>query len=572
MKKVILIIISFLFLPNVKAMENCFLDTICFTKQGNYYYSEDTSLIYKIENNQKIFYENDKPFTGFKTYQNKKYYFLNGLYICYQDNDTYYIGEQLYTGLLGDTLINNGLLENNDGIITTTNGIYYLKNNKVVKNTWYLNHYFGSNGIALTGVNKVNNNYYLFDDKGILYNPGWITYKGEVYHIEKDKTLTIGLKTINDNDYYFDEFGKLTEGLINYQGKYFYIDGFGKKEEGLVKDKNNYYFLKKGKLVKNTWKEEQGYKYYFGTDGKAYQGLKKIDNYYYYFNQDATMQKGFNKINNKLYYFDNQGKMVTKNKKIDKQTIKFSNQGYIINSWVTYRGHKYLTKQDGSLVTYWYNYKNKKYFFDGEGRLLSKNASKVVDVSKYQGNIDWNLVKLEDNVDGIIVRLGFGTSYEDEDCVMDSYFLSNINALEALNIPYAVYLYSYAVDMKSAKKEAQFVIETLHQYNLKNVTVYYDIESNRFTRFLDKNDYDNIITTFITRVRASGYDSYVYTYTNLAKTKFSDKINNYVTWIAEYNKTLAYQGDEVKGWQYTSSGSEKGFKGRIDISVWNKFK
>lgn len=572
MKKILLIISSFLFLPSIKAMDNCFLDTICFTKDGNYYYSEDTSLTYKIEEDKKIFYENNKPYTGFKTYQNKKYYFLNGIYICYQENDTYYIGDTLYTGLLNDTLINNGLKENKDGIITTTNGIYYLKNNKVVKNTWYLNHYFDDTGKSLKGVNKIDNKYYLFDDEGLLYNPGWKNYHDEVYHVEKDKTLTVGLVTIDGDEYYFDKYGKLTDGLINYQEKYFYIDGFGKKDNGLVKNNKDYYFLKKGKLVKNSWMEEQGYKYYFGKDGKAYQGLKKINNNYYYFNMDATMQKGFIKINDKLYYFDKQGKMVLKNQKINNQNIKFSSQGYIINSWVNYKGYKYLTKKDGSLVTYWYNYKGKKYFFDGEGRLLSKNANMVVDVSKYQGNIDWNLVKINDNIDGVIVRLGYGTSYEDEECVMDSYFLANINALENLDIPYALYLYSYAIDTKSAKAEAQFVINTLHQYNIKNVTVYYDIESNRFTKFLDKNDYDNIITTFVTRVRASGYDSYVYTYTNLAKNKFSDKINNYVTWIAEYNKTLAYKGDEVKGWQYTSSGIEQGFDGRIDISVWNKFK
>ena len=469
MKKLFIFWTFFLAFTNVKALDNCFLDeAFCFKKQGDYFFSDNTSLTYKIENGIYIFYLNNNLFTGSKTYQNKEYYFLNGRYICYKENDTYYNGKNLYTGVIDNKLINNGKLELNEGIIKTNIGIFYLKNQQVTQNTWYLNHYFGSDGKALTGLNKINNKYYIFTADGLLENPGWVTLNDEVYYVKNDKSLTIGLVNIDNYFYYFNNTGKLTKGLIKYQNKYFYIDGLGKKDDGLVKDNKNYYYLKKNKLVKNKWVKDQGYTYYLGNDGKAYQGLKRIGNDYYYFSDNATLQTGFQIINDKIYYFNKKGKMVLKNGKINNQDLKFSNQGYIINSWVKVKGYYYLTKSDGSLVKYWYNFNNKKYFFDGSGRLISKNAKKIIDVSKYQGNIDWNLVKLENEIDGIIVRLGFGTSYVDEDCVVDEYFLKNIQSLNNFNIPYAVYLYSYAVDRDSAKKEAEFVINTLKEKDSTN--------------------------------------------------------------------------------------------------------
>lgn len=429
--------------------------------------------------------------------------------------------------------------------------------------------YYIDNKLYTGFIDKGNKTFWVLNGQ-IVSKTGWFRLEKDEYYLYPDNTLATGLLKIDNHEYFFDSKGVLTKGLIFYQNHYFYIDGFGKKENGLIKDDNQYYLLKNGQLVRNKWYEEQGYKYYFGTDGKAYQGLKRIANKYYYFGLDATLKTGFQIINKKIYYFDSKGKMVFGKQKIAKQNLVFSNQGYLVNSWVTFNNNTYYAKEDGTLATYWYSLNGIKYFFDGTGKLIMKDAKKVVDVSKHQGNINWNLVKQEQEIGAAIVRIGYGTSYPNEDCVMDSYFVSNIQALKQLDIPFAVYLYSYAIDRESAKSEAQFVINTLNNFGLKNVTVYYDLESNRYTKNLTAKDYEDIITTFISRVRQAGYSAFVYTYTNLAKRKFNEVSMNYVTWIAEYNPSLAFKSD-VAGWQYTDHGQEKGFTGLVDLSAWKEW-
>ena len=208
-----------------------------------------------------------------------------------------------------------------------------------------------------------------------------------------------------------------------------------------------------------------------------------------------------------------------------------------------------------------------KYFFNSSGVLISRNVKKILDVSVYQGDIDWNKVKKTD-VDGAILRLGYGTSYTTDACVMDKKFERNYNGARNLGLLFGIYLYSYAIDNTSAAIEANFVLEKLRYYNVsKNIPIYYDLEENPWTTNLSKDSYHNIVSTFSSILENAGYSVKVYSYKYWAENRLDSYVNNKLDWIAQYSDYCTYIGG-YRGWQYTASGRVDGISGDVDISVW----
>ncbi len=136
-------------------------------------------------------------------------------------------------------------------------------------------------------------------------------------------------------------------------GATYYVTEDGEKLTGMNKVEGDYYlFSKKGSMQKNTFYEEDGKKYYFGSDGKAITGWLKKWNATYYFEDDCTMKTGFADIDDATYYFNAKGHLVK-------------------SKWIEEEGNKYYAKADGKLaknetIKKW----GKKYSFDADGVLL----------------------------------------------------------------------------------------------------------------------------------------------------------------------------------------------------------
>ena len=208
-----------------------------------------------------------------------------------------------------------------------------------------------------------------------------------------------------------------------------------------------------------------------------------------------------------------------------------------------------------------------KYYFNSEGTMIGKNVKKVVDVSSWQGKIDWQKVK-NAGIDAAIIRVGWGMSYNDE-AGTDSYFDYNIKEVQRLGIPYSIYIYAYAKADYAAVKEANFVINKMKQYNIpKSTFVWYDAEINS----IPLSTYNIVIPKFIDTMHANGYNNvgvygslnpFISSNGNLN----SSKIRSYPLWVAQYYKKIQYPGS-YKGWQYTSDGSVDGINGRVDLSMF----
>ena len=231
-------------------------------------------------------------------------------------------------------------------------------------------------------------------------------------------------------------------------------------------------------------------------------------------------------------------------------------------------------EEDGS--TYYYENDNKvtgiknidgiDNYFSPSGKHLGTSKIKVVDVSYYQKDIDWEKFKNESDCYGVILRLGY---YE----TLDKKFISNLNELKRLNIPYGIYLFSYSTTLSGAKKEANFTNNMISTYDITpTLGIYYDIESwntkNSSSNEISKDMYNKIVEEYINTVNNYNEGKYkvkVYSGRWYAMNRLGEAAKNHVDWVAEYNSTCKYDG-AYSMWQYTSKGSVPGIEGNVDIS------
>ena len=206
-------------------------------------------------------------------------------------------------------------------------------------------------------------------------------------------------------------------------------------------------------------------------------------------------------------------------------------------------------------------------YYSPSGKYLGKNNVKVVDVSYYQGSINWDLFARDSDCYGVILRLGYYDS-------LDKKFEENINEVKRLNIPYGIYLFSYSSTMNGSNKESNFTNEMIDKYDLKpELGIYYDIESwssknGSNSDSISKIEYDNIISNYVSNVSNHVNNMYkvkVYSGRWYAMNRLGDVSKSYVDWVAEYNKTCKYD-KPYSLWQYTSSGRVPGINGNVDIS------
>lgn len=211
-------------------------------------------------------------------------------------------------------------------------------------------------------------------------------------------------------------------------------------------------------------------------------------------------------------------------------------------------------------------YKMRKGYYSPSGKYLGTTNVKVIDVSYYQGNINWDLFAKESDCYGVILRLGYYTT-------LDKKFESYLKEIKRLNIPYGIYLFSYSKTEKGALKEANFVSSMVDKYDLSpSLGIFYDIESwnskNSNSNDISKRMYDNIVQIFINKVSSHinyKYKVKVYSGRWYAMNRLGSIAKSYVDWVAEYNKTCKY--DSIYSmWQYTSRARVPGINTNVDVS------
>ena len=187
---------------------------------------------------------------------------------------------------------------------------------------------------------------------------------------------------------------------------------------------------------------------------------------------------------------------------------------------------------------------------------------KVIDVSKHQGIIDW--AKVKDHIDGVIIRCGFGSDIRSQD---DVRFKENVEACIKYDIPFGVYLYSYAKSVAGAKSEALHVIRLLEPYKDKIAfPVYYDLEESGTERGAVER-----ALVFGDMIEAEGYWCGIYANQYWWQQFLKDGLDRFTKWVAKYStaKPVGISGT-YDMWQYSSKGSVPGINGNVDMNICYK--
>ncbi len=190
-------------------------------------------------------------------------------------------------------------------------------------------------------------------------------------------------------------------------------------------------------------------------------------------------------------------------------------------------------------------------------------AIKGIDVSEFQGFINWDKVKA-DGIKFAILRVGFGSDITSQD---DKYIERNIEECERIGIPYGVYLFSYANTVDKARSEAEHTLRLIKGHTLK-MGVWYDIEDNGTSGSVSKETLTNIINTYCNTIKNAGYEVGVYANLSWLNNKIESSVQDkWPIWVAQYYKECQYKGN-YKIWQYSSSGKVDGISGNCDMNYF----
>ena len=204
-------------------------------------------------------------------------------------------------------------------------------------------------------------------------------------------------------------------------------------------------------------------------------------------------------------------------------------------------------------------------YYSENGEVISTTG---IDVSEFQGEIDWEQVK-QAGIDFAFIRVGYRT-YGDGEVRYDSAFQQNLEGAIEAGIKVGVYFYSQATSADEAIEEADAVIDALADYDI-TYPVVYDWElvyhDNARTDDVSVEALADCCVSFCERVKDSGYTPMIYQNTGTATHKLDlPRIKDYDFWLAEYNDKPSYYY-EFKIWQYSNTGRIPGIEGDVDLNI-----
>jgi len=289
----------------------------------------------------------------------------------------------------------------------------------------------------------------------------------------------------------------------------------------IIPDKDNGAYAKWKTNQNGTWWEE--------SDGSyPVNEWKKISEEWYYFDYLGYRVTGWQKIKSQWYYFDTDGKMAVGWREID-------------GKWYYFTIGNGTEHPHGSWI---------------DNNTCEKGTIKGIDVSRWQGDIDWKRVKA-DGVQFAFTRIG---AY---DFSLDSKYKANVKGANSVGIPIGVYYYSTARTVEEARAQAQFVIYSLQGYTI-SYPVVIDLEDDSISD-LSRQELADIAKAFCDEVEAAGYIPMLYCNENWIKNYIDrSRLDGIEMWIAAYCNV--YNTNISRDiWQSCSTGRVDGIDGDVDI-------
>ena len=241
------------------------------------------------------------------------------------------------------------------------------------------------------------------------------------------------------------------------------------------------------------------------------------------------------------------------------------NVEYRYTGWQTIDGKRYYFDKNGNKVTGKQIIQGIQYDFGADGALSSGSGVLGIDVSKHNGNIDWQKVK-NSGVSFVIIRCGYRGSATGA-MIEDPKFRSNIQGATAAGLKVGVYYFSQAVNGAEAVAEASAALSLISGYKI-SYPVFIDVEAaGGRADGISSAERTEVVKAFCETILDSGYTAGVYANKNWLGSKMNTgSFGGYNIWLAQYAAAPTYNG-RYELWQYSSTGKIDGISGNVDLNI-----
>ncbi|MGE9896439.1 GH25 family lysozyme [Anaerovoracaceae bacterium SGI.195] len=438
---------------------------------------------------------------------------------------------------------------------------------------------FDESGAMITGW-KHHNKWYYFSSDGSMVRNNWKKIDGVWYFFENisGEMLSDVHRELDGKKYYFSDTGAMHIGWLSVGDDLYYYDSSGAQKYGGWLSYNGKWFLfdeKTGKMLKNIKKIVGDKEYTFNASGEmtsenVMEGWLEIDGHWKYLRNKKEIKNEWIEWGNKWYYFDSHGNMATGWITYKNDYYYLASNGIMQTGWLNYNGATYYLKPSGQMVTGHCDINNRRYFFNESGALSSIT---VIDISQFNGYIDWNKVR-NDGIDGVILRAS-GRGAESGKIYYDAKFHENAKNATLNNIPIGVYHFSQAINEEEAREEARILINESKNYKISLPYVidmeYYFEDNFQGRNFkITKEQRTDVVLAFFDEMKKTGKKPLLYASTSFLLNDLDiHRLRNLDIWVAQYYYKNTYPFSKI-GWQYTSKGYVAGINGRVDMNVWYK--
>lgn len=243
------------------------------------------------------------------------------------------------------------------------------------------------------------------------------------------------------------------------------------------------------------------------------------------------------------------------------QVVMYDKGGYVFMDILDTVKHNQLLKENISID-------------EENGEIKYMNGEEVVshkgiDVSRFQGDIDWEDVK-EDGVEYAFLRVGI-RGYTSGEIVGDETFEYNAEEAAKQGIHVGAYFFSQAVTEEEILEEADFVIEALEPYEI-DYPVVIDVEDvnsqNARTNDLTMEQRTKLVITFCEKIKEAGYTPMIYGNLKTFMLMLDiTQLEDYEKWYAYYSTDEFYYPYDFSVWQYSDEGSVDGIDAEVDLNI-----
>ncbi len=205
---------------------------------------------------------------------------------------------------------------------------------------------------------------------------------------------------------------------------------------------------------------------------------------------------------------------------------------------------------------------------NGRKRCISRESIPGIDVSYYQGQVDWEQVRAS-GIEFVFVRVGYRSAADGKLCE-DEMARQNLSGAAAAGLKVGAYFFSQALTPQEAVEEAAFAVSIVKHFRLDLPLVYdwEEVENTTRTQGMTRQALTTCTRAFCLTVEAAGYDSMIYFNRDISRRLLDlDRLSNYPVWFAMYDSypDAPCQPDY---WQYTDEGTVPGIEGYVDLNLY----